>query len=465
MTQLWALSAADQARLIRTRAASAREVVSSVLARHEATHAAINAVIEMRGEEALAAADAADEAVRRGEALGPLHGVPVTIKVNIDQAGYATTNGVVAFRDQVAAGDSPVVANLRRAGAIPMGRTNTPAFSYRFFTENALHGRTLNPRNPGLTPGGSSGGASASVAVGVGSIAHGNDLGGSIRYPAYAVGVAGIRPSFGRVPAFNGTAPEERPITLQMMSVQGPLARSVGDLRLGLAAMAAPDARDPWHCPAPLDPPLPPRPWRIAFSTLGADAPVAEALRQAAGWLAEAGCIVEEISLPRFEEAAELWRGLIMTEGERAMQPAIDRYGDDGLKAAYGGWAANVATLDAAGFARGLAHRTAIWRDWSVFLSAYAAALLPVSLEPPFPQTLDQEGAEAGARILRAQAPLYVFNLLGLPGLSVPTRVVHRNVPLGVQLVAARFREDICLALGEVIEARAGIAAPIDPVS
>jgi amidase len=465
MTQLWALSAADQARLIRTRAASAREVVSSVLARHEATHAAINAVIEMRGEEALAAADAADEAVRRGEALGPLHGVPVTIKVNIDQAGYATTNGVVAFRDQVAAGDSPVVANLRRAGAIPMGRTNTPAFSYRFFTENALHGRTLNPRNPGLTPGGSSGGASASVAVGVGSIAHGNDLGGSIRYPAYAVGVAGIRPSFGRVPAFNGTAPEERPITLQMMSVQGPLARSVGDLRLGLAAMAAPDARDPWHCPAPLDPPLPPRPWRIAFSTLGADAPVAEALRQAAGWLAEAGCIVEEISLPRFEEAAELWRGLLMTEGERAMQPAIDRYGDDGLKAAYGGWAANVATLDAAGFARGLAHRTAIWRDWSVFLSAYAAALLPVSLEPPFPQTLDQEGAEAGARILRAQAPLYVFNLLGLPGLSVPTRVVHRNVPLGVQLVAARFREDICLALGEVIEARAGIAAPIDPVS
>jgi amidase len=100
-----------------------------------------------------------------------------------------------------------------------------------------------------------------------------------------------------------------------------------------------------------------------------------------------------------------------------------------------------------------------------VFLSAYAAALLPVSLEPPFPQTLDQQGTEGGARILRAQAPLYVFNLLGLPGLSVPTTVMHQNIPLGVQLVAARFREDICLALGEVIEARAGVTAPIDPVS
>jgi len=465
MTDLWALSAADQARLIRTRAASAREVVSSVIARHRATHAAINAVVELREDEALAAADAADAAVKRGEALGPLHGVPVTIKVNVDQAGHATTNGVVAFKDQIAAGDSPVVANLRRAGAIPMGRTNTPAFSYRFFTDNALHGRTLNPRNPALTPGGSSGGASASVAVGVGSIAHGNDLGGSIRYPAYAVGVAGIRPSFGRVPAFNGTAPEERPITLQLMSVQGPLARTVADLRLALAAMAGPDPRDPWHCPVPLELPPPPRPWRIAFSTLGASEPVEAALRQAAGWLADAGCAVEEVALPRFEEAAELWRGLIMTEGERAMWPAIETFGDAAIKAAYAGWAANVPSLDPAAFAAGLARRTSIWRDWQVFLSAYAAALLPVSLAPPFPQDLDQGGAEAGARILAAQAPLYVFNLLGLPGLSVPTATMHDGIPLGVQLVAARFREDICLHLGEVIEARAGVTGPIDPVS
>jgi amidase len=465
MTDLWTLSAAEQARLIRTRAASAREVVAAVLARHRATHAAINAVVELCDDEALAAADEADRAVARGEALGPLHGVPVTIKVNVDQAGRATTNGVVAFRDQIAAGDSPVVANLRRAGAIPVGRTNTPAFSFRYFTDNALHGRTLNPRNPALTPGGSSGGASAAVAAGVGSIAHGNDLGGSIRYPAYAAGVAGLRPSFGRVPAFNGTAAEERPITLQMMSVQGPLARTVGDLRLALAAMAGPDPRDPWHCPVPLDLPPPPRPWRIAFATLGASPPVEAALHQAAGWLAEAGCVVEEVALPRFDEAAALWRGLLMTETERAMRPAIEAHGDAAIRAAYGGWAANVPPLGPGAFAAALAQRTAIARDWSVFLSAYAAALLPVSLEPPFPQDLDLEGAGAGARILAAQAPLHVFNLLGLPGLAVPTRVAHEGIPLGVQLVAARFREDIALALGEAIELRAGVTGPIDPVS
>ena len=363
MTELWALSAADQARLIRTRAVSAREVAAAVIARHRATHEAINAVVELREEEALAAADAADRAVARGEALGPLHGVPVTIKVNVDQAGYATTNGVVAFRDLMAAGDSPVVANLRRAGAIPMGRTNTPAFSFRFFTDNALHGRTLNPRNPVLTPGGSSGGASAAVAAGVGAIAHGNDLGGSIRYPAYAAGVAGLRPSFGRVPAFNGTAPEERPITLQMMSVQGPLARTVGDLRLALAAMAAPDPLDPWHAPVPLDLPPPLRPWRVALATLGAAPPVAAALRQAAGWLEQAGCRVEEVALPRFAEAAALWRELIMTEGERVIRPSIEAQGDAAIKAAYAGWAANVAPLEPAAFAAGLARRTALWRD------------------------------------------------------------------------------------------------------
>ena len=465
MTELWALPAAEQARLIRTRAASSKEVVAAVIARHRATHAAINAVVELREDEALAAAEAADEAVARGEAVGKLHGVPVTVKVNVDQAGYATTNGVAAFRDQIAADDSPVVANLRRAGAIPVGRTNTPAFSLRFFTDNALHGRTLNPRNPALTPSGSSGGASAAVAAGVGSIAHGNDLGGSIRYPAYAAGVAGLRPSFGRVPAFNATAQEERPITLQMMSVQGPLARSVGDLRLALAAMAGPDPRDPWHCPVPVDLSPPPRPWRIAFSSLGAVPPVAEALRQAAGWLAEAGCVVEEVALPHLEEAAELWRGLLMTEADRALRPAIEAHGDAAIRAAYSGWAANVTPLPPDAFASALARRTALARAWSLLLSDYAAALLPVSLEPPFPQDLDQEGAEAGARILAAQAPLYVVNLLGLPGLAVPTGVAHAAIPLGVQLVAARFREDICLALGEILEARAGVTAPVDPVS
>jgi amidase len=169
---------------------------------------------------------------RRGDTLGPLHGVPVTVKINVDMCGHAITNGVVAFKDHRATDDSPVVANLRRAGAVIIGRTNTPAFSVRWFTENDQHGRTYNPWSRAHTPGGSSGGASSAVAAGMGAIAHGNDLAGSVRYPAYCTGVHGLRPSFGRVPAFLPSAKEERPLSMAMMSVQGPLARHVADLRL-----------------------------------------------------------------------------------------------------------------------------------------------------------------------------------------------------------------------------------------
>ena len=239
----------------------------------------------------------------RGDALGPLHGVPVTVKENIDQAGCATTNGIVAFRDLVAKEDSPVVANWTAAGAIILGRTNTPGFSFRLDTENDLRGRTYNPWSETHTPGGSSGGAASSVAAGITPLAHGNDIAGSIRYPAYACGLAGLRPSFGRVPAFNPSAGSGAvDVGADLLSVQGPLARTVRDIRLALATMAARDARDPWWVDAPLEgPPLPP-PIRVAVVTepeaLGGQPlhpTVAEAMRQAAGWLADAGYeIVDE---------------------------------------------------------------------------------------------------------------------------------------------------------------------------
>src|SRR6266403_1904434 len=158
---LWRQDATELARLIRLGSTSSREAAESCLSRLHAVNPAINAVVRVLEEEALAAAGAADEAQARGEILGPLHGVPVTIKVNTDQAGCPTDNGVAAFRDNIATADSPVVANLKRAGAVIIGRTNTPAFSMRIFADNALHGRTLNPRDPTLSAGGSSGGAGA----------------------------------------------------------------------------------------------------------------------------------------------------------------------------------------------------------------------------------------------------------------------------------------------------------------
>ena len=201
MSELWRLSAAELASLIRKREVSAVQGAQSALARLDAVNSRINAVVDHRPEDALSQAAALDQRLARGEDPGPLAGVPVTVKVNVDQAGYATTNGVTLQKDVIAQANNPVVDNLLRAGAVVLGRTNTPAFSLRWFTSNQLHGDTRNPRNAALTPGGSSGGAAAAVAAGIGHIAHGTDIAGSIRYPAYACGVHGLRPTLGRVAA------------------------------------------------------------------------------------------------------------------------------------------------------------------------------------------------------------------------------------------------------------------------
>src|SRR5262245_11398405 len=176
------------------------------LARLAHVNPAINAVVTEFPDEALRAAQLIDDQIAHKQPVGALSGVPVTVKTNVDQAGHATTNGVRLQRDLKAETDNPVVANLRKAGAVIIGRTNTPAFSLRWFTRNSLHGHTRNPWSASITPGGSSGGAAAAVATGIGAIAHGTDIAGSIRYPAYACGIHGLRPSFGRVPNVNFTA-------------------------------------------------------------------------------------------------------------------------------------------------------------------------------------------------------------------------------------------------------------------
>ncbi|MEQ8344158.1 MAG: amidase family protein [Sneathiellaceae bacterium] len=464
---LWQWDAVDLAQAVRGGAISSRDAVTACLDRLDAVNPKINAVVESRRDEALAAADAADRAVAAGGPLGPLHGVPVTIKVNVDQLGYATTNGIGAFKDLMGPSDSPIVANWKKAGAVIVGRTNTPAFSMRWFTDNALHGQTLNPLNPKLTPGGSSGGAAAAVAAGICPLAHGNDYGGSVRYPAYACGIAGLRPSFGRVPAYLESAPKERPMTAQLMSVQGPLARKVRDLRAGLAAMAGRDARDPWWVPAPLQGPPPERPIRVAVCTDpygdGVHPDVKAAVQKAAGWLADAGYAVEEVALPMAREAAEYWLTLVMSDSRRAMAGAIAEHGDEAIRNAYAGMDAGApAEIGFDSYMAALEGRTTVLRAWSLFQEKYPLALLPVSMQPPFEQGLDQQGGNAFAGLLQAQRPLTMINLMGLPGLSVATGI-DGGTALGVQIVGQRFREDLCLDAGEVIEGRARVALPVDP--
>lgn len=464
MTQAWRLSAAELADCIRTRKISAREAAQSALDRLAAVNPAINAVVDCRPEEVLAQADEVDAALARGEQPGMLAGVPVTVKVNIDQAGHATTNGVTLQRDLIATSNSPVVDNLRKAGAVILGRTNTPAFSYRWFTSNLLHGATRNPRDARLTPGGSSGGAAAAVASGIGHLAHGTDIAGSIRYPAYACGVHGLRPTLGRVPAYNASLPE-RAIGPQLTAVSGPIGRTVRDLRLGLAAMSAADARDPWWVPAPLEGlPLP----RVAALCVRPDGlqvqpEVESALHDAALRLRERGWRVDEIdALPPLKEAADLQITMWLADGHAAMEAAAIRENDPGALTALAGHKARAAALDLAEFSRTLTRRATLLRMWQQFLIDYPLLLLPVSAELPFPDGLDLQGEAAYARVWAAQMTQIGLPFLGLPALSVCTGM-HGTSPVGVQLVAARYREDICLLAGEAIEQGGVAPSPVDP--
>ncbi len=461
MQDLWRLSAAEMASLIRSKKVSAKEAATSALARLDAVNPKINAVVDHRPADVLAQAAAIDAAIGRGEDPGPLAGVPVTVKVNIDQEGFATTNGLTLQREAVAKSNSPVIDNLKKSGAVILGRTNCPAFSYRWFTTNLIHGDTKNPRDPGITPGGSSGGAGAAVAAGIGHIAHGTDIAGSIRYPAYACGVHGLRPTMGRIPAFNAALPE-RPIGPQISAVSGPLARTIGDLRIALAAMSAQDARDPWWVPAPLEGPDTPKRVAMCLNPGGLD-PVPEvkaAVADAGKRLERAGWTVEEIAdTPSLREAADLQTKLWLGDGYEAQLAAAEREGDPGALACLRGNRSKVHPFD---LSMALTRRATLTREWLAFLEKYPVLLMPVSGELPFPDHLDRKDDASFARVWHAQLPQIAIPFMGLPGLAVSTGLVGR-IPVGVQLVAGRYREDLCLAAGEAIEAGGTPSAAIDP--
>ena len=465
MNDIWRLSATELASHIRSRKVSAREAASAALERLNAVNPAINAVVAHRPDETLAQADALDAAIAKGDDPGPLGGVPVTTKVNVDQAGFATTNGVRLQRDLVAQFNSPVVDNLLKAGAVVVGRTNAPAFSYRWFTTNLLHGDTKNPRDPSITPGGSSGGAAAAVTAGIGHIAHGTDIAGSIRYPAYACGVHGLRPTFGRIPAFNASLPE-RPIGPQITAVSGPIARTVGDVRLALHAMAQRDVRDPWWVPAPLEGPARPKRAALCLRPGGLETAkeVAAAVADAGKRLERAGWTVEEITdIPPFEEAADLQIKLWLADGYDAMVDAAEREGDPGALTVLRGHEKTARSLDLAVFSKTLTRRATLIRAWETFFETYPVIVMPPCGELPFPWQLDLKDAASFKRVWRAQMPQIALPFIGMPGLTVSTGLVGR-VPVGVQIVAGRYREDLCLLAGEAIEAGGVPVSPIDPV-
>ncbi len=301
-------------------------------------------------------------------------------------------------------------------------------------------------------------------------IAHGNDIGGSVRYPAYACGVVGIRPTVGRVAGLYGPPDVDPALSVQSMLVQGPLARSVSDVRLALRGMLGADSRDPFHVSgAPAAPPAD-RPLRVAFlRDHGVATPtpaVSEALDRAAGWLCGRRLPVEEVELPLLAEAYRLWYLLCMEEFRQIM-PLVDEVGDEGMKKAAEGyyavsseWWGKQPTL--ADYMNGYARRGTLIRMLGEFMDRYATVLLPVSAEQAFEQDADIASVEGMRRVMAAQASMMAIPVLGFPALSVPTGVAG-NLPTGVQLLGRRFDEDGILDAAQVIEARAGTFTPIDP--
>src|SRR4051794_18155068 len=305
--ELWRRGAVELAGMIAEGSVSAREVVDAHLERIEAVNPHLNAITVVLAEEARAAADAADS---NPESLGPLHGVPFTVKENIDVAGTATTSGIPALAEAVAPVDAPQVERLRRAGAIPIARTNLPDLGLRIHTDSSLRGLTRNPWNPDVTAGGSSGGEASALASGMSPLGLGNDVGGSLRNPAHCCGIASIKPTPGRVPHATVIAPEDLGPGMRLMVVEGVMARRVSDVRLGLGVVAGMHPRDPQSLPVPLDVPRPDSN-RVAIvpdPPGGTTHPeIAAAVRRAGDALADAGYDVVEAVPPGYEEALQVW--------------------------------------------------------------------------------------------------------------------------------------------------------------
>lgn len=460
---LWTLDATETAKLIRRKQISAREAVDAHLARLDAVNPKINAVVRALHGEARAEADAADQAIARGDAVGPLHGVPITTKINTDQTGLPTDNGVKLFKDLIAKEDAPPIGSLRRAGAIVIGRTNSPAFAMRAMTDNALHGLTLNPWRKDVTCGGSSGGAGASLAAGIGALAQGNDIGGSIRWPSYCNGVAGLRPSVGRVAAYNASSTVPRAYAAQLMSVNGPMARSVRDLRCALRLMAEGDPRDPTWIPAPIDQQPLQAPMDVAVAIDDAlPAPIKATMRRAASHLREMGYEIDEVAPPDIDRIADLWSDLAFSEIGSLLRPFIPATGDEDMGRFVEALSEIKGTVDGAKYQAGLREREALLIKWQVFLDKCPLIILPSCAELSLPADLDKQGVPAVLRMLKALKYQVALPVLGFPGLAVPMGT-HEGLPIGVQIVSRRFREDLCLAAGELIEFREAPITPIDP--
>jgi amidase len=465
MGDLWQLGALEIAAAIRNRETTSRDVLDALVERVDTVNGELNAIVALLGDDALKAAEVADRAVLDGEQLGPLHGVPITVKENIDVAGWPTTQGVPALAEATAPVDAPAVERMRAAGAIPFARTNLPDFGLRVHTDSSLRGLTRNPWHRDVTAGGSSGGEASALAAGMTPLGLGNDLGGSLRNPAHCCGIASIKPSSGVVPDASSLPPEDAPIMFQLMAVQGVMARHVADVRAGLLAVAGAHPRDPLSLPVTLTPADPDAPLRVAVLAeppAGTTDPgVAGAIRRTADALADAGHDVAEASPSSYARSVELWAELLLPD-IRSVRPLLDELLSDDARVFLDYANDRFPPIDAATWSMLFIERHAVAREWSAFFETWDVLLTPTWTQPPFAHGFDVTSFENALGTLELMRPVLPANLLGLPAAVVPAGVVD-GLPVGAQLTGTRFADLVVLAVAEAVEDALGTITPIEP--
>jgi amidase len=464
-TDLWRMSAVEIAAAIRCGQVCSREVIEAHLNRIEAVNPQINAVTVVRREPALAAAEAADRAVAAGADLPPLHGVPFTVKENIDLTGTATTQGAKVWAAAYPSADAPAVARLRAAGGIPIARTNCPAGAVRWHCDSELWGATVNPFDPSVTPGASSGGEAAALATGMTPLGLGTDGLGSLRWPAQCCGITALKPTLGRVPHATSVDPADAPIGPQLMIVVGPMARRVADLRVALELIAGSSWRDPWAVPAPLRGPELARPVRVALVTdpagQGTDQRVKQGVIRAGQALEDAGYVVDAVEPPAIDLAAKVALAMLNTPDIRAawqlLAPLVPAGTQRFLSAFYevAGDADPVATLSS------FATRQSLLRSWGEFQERHPLIVAPVFTGMPFAAGTDLDDGRV-AETINGMRMAIAVNALGLPAVAVPVGIAA-GLPLSAQIIGPRYREDLCLDAAAAVEQRLGVLTPIDP--
>ncbi|ROQ99730.1 amidase [Streptomyces sp. 2132.2] len=468
MRDVWTMSAAAQAEAVRRGDVSAVELVDGHLERIAEVNPRVNAVTQLMAEQARVAAARIDRLRANGAAPGPLAGVPFTVKETTPVEGVPTTFGVPRFRDLVAPADAPPVARLRAAGAVPIGHANVPTLVLAgMHTRSELFGDTVNPWDPGRTPGGSSGGDAVAVATGMAALGLGNDSGGSVRIPAQFCGVAGLKPSTGRFPADHRVlGPDDPGPASQMLVTDGPLARSVGDLRLAYEVLAGTDPRDPRALPVPLYGKPLPGPVKVAVVAdpggQGVHPAVGAAVAAAADALRDAGYDVREVAdVPRMAEALDAYGRITVTEFAPSwpvvrtlLGPGGDRYIARAME--------RTPPASAGELVRLMGTWLGIRRSWAQFLDEYPLLLGPVFTEPPVEPGLESRDGAGRDRVAAGMRLCTVTSFVGVPAVAVPTGLAD-GLPCGVQLVGRAFREDLCLDAAQAVEDRLGVLTPVDP--